>query len=145
MSSSEFSAELRPDRRLRALVLATGAMLALVGAAALATLPWPGTARLLAGGLWVLGAGAELLRLGRVYRRFTAYRVYENGQVALLAAHGVRRTGVLAPGSVVSGRIAWLRIRAGGGPAWAELLAGERRESQQWRRFHVIFRHLDPC
>ena len=48
----------------------------------------------------------------------------------------------LLPGSVVTSGWAWLRLGEAGGPDYAELLRGDMRQSHDWRRFQVIWRHI---
>ena len=45
-------------------------------------------------------------------------------------------------GSLLLRRTAWIRIQSERGEVFAELLRGKCRRSVNWRRLHVIWRHI---
>ena len=55
---------------------------------------------------------------------------------------GEWRTASLLSGSLVLPGVAWLRISVGTGPAYGELLTGNPRKNEDWRRLLVIWRHI---
>ncbi len=144
MSSSTYSAEIRLDRRLRRVVLISGLMLAMTGGGLILLLPigMPGKVAGLLG--WLCWSGRELLTYWRVYGRWSALKLFADGETKLIGCDECCAATVL-PGSIVLSEMAWLRIRAENGDVWGELVAGNHRESKDWRRFQVIFRHLNTC
>ena len=144
-SSVRYSSEILPERKLRRIVLGSGAVLALLGAGVLATLPLPIAVTIPAAALCLGVSAAHCLRLHLRYRRIAAYRLYADGSAEIVRTDGRRLIGRLAPGTFLLPKLAWLRIRAPGGGDVAELVAGDARRSQQWRRFQVICRHVAAC
>jgi len=144
MSSSTYSAEIRLDRRLRRVVLISGLGLALAGAGLVMLLPLGLPARLLVLLGWLLWSGRELLTYCRVYGRWSACKLSADGEIKLIGDDECC-TATLLPGSIVLSEVAWLRLRAENGDVWGELVAGKHRESKDWRRLQVIFRHLNTC
>lgn len=143
-SSATYWTSIRPDWRLRALVIASGTIFLLAGLALIAGLPVPGPARGAAIVLWTAWAARELRVHLRAYRRWSGYRIAADGDIGLL--HGSREhRGRLLPGCVVLPGVAWLRLAGQGGPAWGELVRRDSRESEAWRRLQVIFRHRHTC
>ena len=80
----------------------------------------------------------------RVYGRWSALKLSADGESRLFGCEETCAVTVL-PGSIVLPELAWLRIRAENGDTWGELVAGNHRQSKEWRRFQVIFRHLNTC
>jgi hypothetical protein len=126
-------------------VLGSGVLLALTALLLIVSLPieplWAGCCIV----AWLLLSGTELLLLQQGYRRARRYRLDIDGSIVIYRRDGGRDIGRYAVGSVVLANWAWLRIVAGDGSSWAEPLRGSVRESQQWRRFQVICRHLAAC
>lgn len=147
MSSSTFSAAVRLHKRLRRIVLISGCMLALTGLGLILLLPFAGLSlplKAVVAAAWTIWSGRELLTHWRVYGRWSVLTLYANGATELLGKQESCAARVL-PGSIVLPDIAWLRIRAENGDIWGELVAADSRESEEWRRFQVIFRHLNTC
>ena len=92
--------------------------------------------------LWLLSSGRELFVITSGYKRFRCIRIYETGELQLLDANGNWCNAKALSGSIVLRRFAWLRLAPQGGRPYAELLCRERSESEAWRRFQVIWRHL---
>jgi hypothetical protein len=136
---------LESDGRLRAAVLGSGAVFAATGIVLILTLPidaaWA-TGCVVA---WLLLTGTELLLMHRAYARAGRYRLGVDGSIVVYRRDGGRENGRFAAGSVVLANWAWLRIVCRDGSSWGELLRGSARESEQWRRFQVICRHLAAC
>ncbi len=126
-------------------MLGSGVAFALLGAGVFATLPLPIGLRLLAAAIWLIGSVASCVRLGRRYRGIAGYRVYQDGTAEIVRADGRRVAGRLIAGTFLLPGLAWLRVGVAGSGPVAELVAGNLRTSQQWRRFQVICRHLAAC
>ena len=144
MSSSIYSAEIRPHKRLRRIVLLSGLILSLIGVIVIVLLPisLAGRAVMVAG--WFFWTGRELLTYWQVYGRWIGYSLSAEGEVQVLGRSENCSANVI-PGSIVLAEVAWLRLQAENGDKWGELLAGNHRKSEEWRRFQVIFRHLNTC
>jgi len=140
-SSTGYSACLVPDRRLRAAVSGSAIALYAGGLLAVSVLPVAGAGRLAIGVAVVAAAAAEAVRL-RGCHRVRAITLRPDRSATLLREDGARLHGRLAAGSVVRGRLAWLRIAIAGVPCHVELLAGKCSENNDWRRLQVIWRHV---
>jgi hypothetical protein len=142
MSLNAYSAILTPDPWLRIIVLTSGRLLCAAGVVMILTLD-VGPALRGAGALGWLGLGYfELRRTIRGYSYCVAIRVRCGGQIEVQNADHEWVPGVLQSGSLVLRKIAWLRVRSGGGPPCSELLRGDARTSHDWRRLQVIWRHI---
>ena len=144
-SSDRYSSEILPEPGLRHVVLGSGLAFALLGAGVLATLPVPMAVRALAAVLWLCGSLANVWRILSTYRGIAGFRLYSDGSAELIRPDGRRVVGQLAPGTFVLRRLAWFRVSVPGRGTVAELVAGDPRSSQQWRRFQVICRHVAAC
>jgi hypothetical protein len=69
-------------------------------------------------------------------------RMSAGGELLLLDPLGNWHTARLLPGSVLLRRIGWIRLETGIGQRCAELVRGSCRESDDWRRLQVIWRHI---
>ena len=147
MSSSTFSAAIRLHSRLRHIVLISGIILALTGSGLILLLPFAGLSlpgKVVVAVAWIIWSGRELLTHWRVYGRWSVLTLQEHGEIELFGKQE-SCTAKILPGSIVLPGIAWLRIRAENGQIWGELVVADPRESEEWRRFQVIFRHLNTC
>ncbi len=142
-SSTRYSSEILPDSRLR-LAVAASASLCLLLAPALGAMLTPGWRVPAAASVFALTA-VELARLLRSQRAARRYRLYGDGAIEVVAADGGLSLASLASGSVLLPGVAWLRIRAAGGRAWGELIAGNPRKNKDWRRLCVILRLSAAC
>jgi hypothetical protein len=140
VSSRSYATELIPDPRLRRFVLAAGSLTSLAGCLVAATLPagW----RPVAACAWLAVCLVEARQLLGGYRRYRRIRIDAAGTAALETAEGSWVVASIRPGSVVLGTIAWLRFDVPGAAGLAELVRGKPGESEAWRRFQVIWRHL---
>ena len=145
MSSSRYCSTIRPENRLRSVVLGLGFLLFAVGSGTILTLPlavhWRAAMLL----LWVAIAAVETALLLRAYCRYACYRLYADGTIEMTTRAGDHRLGRFAAGSVILPGIAWLRIRPAVGPAWGELIAGNSRKNKEWRRLQVVCRLVGAC
>lgn len=145
MSSSTFSAAINPERRLRRVVLFAAIVLAFLGAGLIMDFPIASSSRLILVSGWLVYSLAEAMRIATAYGNTLSYRIDADGSMDVLKADGGRQMAELAAGSFVLPRVAWLRVRTDSGAVWGELLVGNARENQQWRRFQVICRHRRAC
>ena len=142
MSSTGYSTVLRPDPRLRMLVLLGTAFAVSAGLLVIATLPAAGFTRLGAGMCWLAVVGWKIARLVRGWRRCEVLGIASDGTVTIQGREGPDVAGRLCAGSLVLARVAWLRFETPDGYRWAEPAAGNPRECDAWRRLRVIWRHL---
>ena len=142
MASTAYSAELRPDFRLRRFVLTSGIVLHGIGFVILATQPWTPALRLLAVTAWCLASYCELARLRRGWQRCFGIRLSACGAVAVRNRDGEWLPADLLDGCVLLRRYGWIRLRLADGSRVQELCSGERRADHDWRRLHVIWRHV---
>ncbi len=141
MSLHTYSSTLRPERRLRIIVLASALCLTLAGIAILCTIPTDTFARaaLLAG--WCGLSAREFVRQASSFANLRALRIDARGSIVIVGAHDAGLSATLLPGSVVLSRYAWLRCRSASGRVITELFRGATRGSSDWRRLQVIWRH----
>ena len=142
MSSTEYSAELRPDPRMRVLVLASGTSFAALGLVMLALIDANSFPRAILGLAWLVHTGRALWCTVIAYTRNGILRVSAGGETAVRTGSDAWEPAQLCSGSIVLPQLAWLRITAANGTRYAELLHGCRRKSEDWRRFQVIWRHI---
>ena len=142
MSSREFSSELTPDPALNRLLLVAALLTMSLGILIILYLPVDDMLRM-AGVLgWSLVAGREIVELASSHKRFTRLRVFADGSVQLLARDGEWQPAAFNRNCVVLSGLAWLNLPLAGGGRYRALLRGDARESKQWRRLQVIWRHL---
>ena len=142
MSSITYWAELHPETRLRRLVLVSGVLL-LAGGVVMVSLIDGSTAWKIAGGsVWTGVSGYRLWQLGHAYAVNGILRLGADGSLEIEGLDGRRHAATLDSGSFVLQRFAWLRISPSTGTAYGELVRGNARESEEWRRFQVIWRHI---
>ena len=142
MSSSTFSAELHPDPRLRQLVLGSGLLLGTIGLPLIASLGIAVSVRSVLAAVWLIVFARQWLQFRNAYIRNGILRVDSDAEISCRRSTGSWEPLELLPGSVVTSRWAWLRLAEADGPVYAELLRGEIRQSHDWRRFQVIWRHI---
>ena len=126
-------------------MLGSGLLFALAGAGVFLTLPLPIVVTVPAAILWLCVSVASCIGLRRKYGRIAGYRLYADGSAEIVRADGRRIVGRIAPGTFLLPRLAWLRVSTPGSGRVAELISGDARAGQQWRRFQVICRHLAAC
>lgn len=144
-SSTIFCARIRADAVARRSVLASGATLALAACVLLVQLPVAWHLRAAAAVLWCIGSGFEVWRCWRSQRDVAGFRLHADGSVDIAAPDGTVTSGRLASGTVALGNLAWLRCRGACGRVHAELISRNAQESDDWRRFRVICRHVAAC
>ena len=142
MSSTAFLAEIYPEAGLRRVVGVSGLILAALGMAAIALATVPIAVRLPACLAWGVYSGLELRSLRRGWRRCHGIRIEAGGDMEVRDACGTWRPARLANGSVLLRHYGWLRLVTLDGVHVQELLRGHCRRSRDWRRLHVIWRHV---
>ena len=140
MSSSAYEAELLPDDRLRAGLLAFACAAILAGLLLVSMLPVAAVPQGALALCWLLASILELVAFLRGMRRIYRIRIRGDGSVLAVGRRGTLHPLLLLPGSVVLDRIAWLRLRFDDGLDCGELLTGDGAENEQWRRLLVIWR-----
>lgn len=116
--------------------------LALGGIAVIAGLEVPLALRACGIAAWTIVLGAQLHALRRGWSDCNALRVYPDGTVTVRSPDGAWSPGRLEPDGVLLRRWAWVRLRKGSGRPFAEPLRGTCRQSREWRRLQVIWRHI---
>ena len=142
MSSNAYFAEFRPDLVLRRFVQWTAAAVGAVGVAVIAGLEAPFSIRFGGAALWLAILVAQLRSLRCGWSSCAGFRVHADGTVAVLGPDGEWCRGQLEPDGVLLRRWGWIRIRTGSGRPFAEPLRGSCRDSREWRRLQVIWRHV---
>lgn len=142
MSSNAYSSCLKPDPWLRIAVVISAQMLIFAGLVLILTLSLNAAVRGIACVLWAVYGRFELLRLRRGYESCHEIRLLAGGDALVLTGTGQWLPGVLLSGSVLLRNFAWLRLRIADGSEVVELLRGDGRQCQDWRRLQVIWRHI---
>jgi hypothetical protein len=112
------------------------------GAVLILRLPLPPMALLLGSVAWLTLSVWELRRFGQITGRCRRLRVAADSGFQLLDANGAWQSGRLLPGSLLLRHFGWIRVAHGGGQVSAQLFRGHCRESEDWRRLQVIWRHI---
>ena len=121
-------------------MLGSGALLALFGVIPILTLDLATPLRSASVLAWLAYSAAELGRMARTYARVSGFRLDSALEFEMLGRGGRWLPASLAPGSIVLDRAIWLRYRNSEGRASAELVTGNGRESQDFRRLKVLLR-----
>ena len=139
---NSYWAELHPENRLRRLVLGSGVLLLAGGVAMVSLIDGPTAWKVAGGVIWSGISVYRLWQLGHAYAENGILRVGADGSLEVEGLDGRWHAATLGGGSFALQRFAWLRISPSNGTAYAELLRGSARESEEWRRFQVIWRHI---
>ena len=142
MSSNAYSSCLTPDPWLRIVVLTSGRLLVAAGLVPILTFDLAAAIRAAACLVWVVAGRHELMGIERGFESLNAVRLSSGGEIAVLNNDQQWLPVTLQTGSVVLRNLAWLRLQAANGDTFVELLRGNARQSHQWRRFQVIWRHI---
>lgn len=142
MSSNTYSACLNPDPFLRLVVVTSGRILATIGFILIVTFDLHVLMRVIAGLMWGALSYLELRQVHRGFKTFGAIRVFPGGVILLQNNDQEWIPAELLTGSLLLRKFGWLRLCSADGCRYAELLRGDARESHQWRRLQVIWRHI---
>ena len=142
LSSNTYSACLKPDPWLRILVVTSGRCLAAAGLLLILTLDLAALLRAVASFAWLIVLRFEIERVRLGFRAIVAIRVSTGGEVAVLNTDQEWVPCVLLTGSMVLQNLAWLRLKTATGHTVVDLLRGDARRCNEWRRLQVIWRHI---
>jgi len=146
VSSNAYYAEISPDPCLRRIVLASGVLLALAGIPLIITLPVALSVRVAAVGVWLALAITETIRGRRAWHTCHALRFFPGGAVAVLLPGPNWQPARLVSGGILLRKMGWIRLEValpnGRKQVLGELLRGNCRKSDDWRRLQVIWRHI---
>jgi len=142
VSSNRFSSTLQPDPWLRILVLTSGRLLLAAGLILILVMEVSVALRALAGLIWTASGYHELRSLQAGFDNLRAIRLFSDGAVEVLGNEQEWVPAEVQTGCIVLQNLAWLRLRAANGAQFVELLRGDTRRSQNWRRLQVIWRHV---
>ena len=146
MSSTAYFAEIRPDPGLRRIVLASGAVLAVAGVPLIQVLPAAPEIRALATFMWLALAARELSRARLAWNSCHAMRFFADGTVVVGIPGQIWQPAALLSGGVLLRNLGWIRLLVtlptGQKLVLGEFLRGNGRESDDWRRLQVIWRHI---
>jgi hypothetical protein len=123
-------------------VLGSGLLLGAIGLPLIASLGIALSVRSVLAAVWLIVFARQWLRFRHAYIRNGILRLDSDGEISCRRSPGNWEPLVLLPGSVVTSGWAWLRLSEAHGPDYAELLRGDIRQSHDWRRFQVIWRHI---
>lgn len=90
--------------------------------------------------LWLVRCLLELRSQVRGASRIDRIRICPTGSLEGLSGRGTVEPLTLLSGSVVLSRVAWLRLRLNDGLQYGELLTGNPRRDEQWRRLQLNWR-----
>ena len=114
----------------------------MVGVVVILQLPIDLWVRLAACAIWVVTSVIEHRRIRRGWAECRGLRFDAEGEIASLGVDGKWRPAQCESGSVLLGKVGWIRLRDQRGAVFGELLTGDARESPDWRRLQVIWRHV---
>lgn len=141
MSSAKYVADLQPDPLMRRVVLLTALLAGAAGILVLYGLPIDPSLRVLVMAAWVVWLAWNARQRRAAERQLQRIRLFADGTLALLGTDGRWTPATVAAQSTVLDRLAWLQFNLASGRSHAELLRGNARESKDWRRLQVIWRH----
>jgi len=121
-------------------VLGSALFLNLLGWLPILTLPWPAGMRTALGAGWTVLGGLEYLAGWRVVRHVAGYSLHPDDGLTLHFTDGTGLAAEVMPGTVVLGRMIWLRFRDARGRVGAELIPGCPRRQADFRRALVVLR-----
>jgi hypothetical protein len=142
VSSNTYSATLNPDPWLRIVVLTSGRLLIAAGLVIILTLELAPLLRAIGSLVWVGNGCLELRQLQQGFDACRGIRIDSNGEIAILNIDQEWQPATLQTGSLLLRKLGWLRLRSASGQNILELVRGDARQSQNWRRLQVIWRHI---
>lgn len=142
MSSNTYSARLFPDPWLRIIVLISGRLLIAAGLVLILTMATDVVLRAAGCLVWAISGYRELQRLQRGFDVCRAIRIDSDGEAAILNQDQEWQPATLQTGSMLLRNMGWLRVQSANGQYFLELVRGNARQSQEWRRLQVIWRHI---
>ena len=142
MSRSAYVANLKPDRRLRLWLIAAVLLAIAAGVWTVSNLAISAELRWLGGMGWTLAVAGRAGLVLAAQLRCRQLNVHADGSVLLQDQSGGWQAATFRNGTVVLSGLAWLDLRTDDGRGYSALFRGNCRESEQWRRLQVIWRHM---
>lgn len=130
---------IRPDPRVADLVATAGGLALAAGLAVSLHLSTAPLVRAAVAVAWLVAGGIELARFQRAVRRYRAVR-FDAGLARGICRNGMTESVAPLPGTVVTARFAWLRLRTPDGRPALVALTRQSAGSEAWRRLRVQFR-----
>jgi hypothetical protein len=90
--------------------------------------------------LWLVRCLLEMRSRVKALSRIDRIRICPTGSLEAVSGNGKVESLMLLSGSMVLSRVAWLRFRLDDGLQYGELLLGNPRRDEQWRRLQLIWR-----
>jgi hypothetical protein len=90
--------------------------------------------------LWLVRCLLEMRSQVKALSRIDRIRICPTGSLEAVSGNGKVESLMLLSGSMVLSRVAWLRFRLDDGLQYGELLLGNPRRDEQWRRLQLIWR-----
>ena len=118
----------------------SGAAAAIAGFSLIIHMPVNGLWRASFAVCWLVHSGFEMFIRARAASRIAGIQIDSSGEFLVADHRGCTEPVRLLAGSIVLGRIAWLRFRFEDGHKYAELLCGNVVKDPQWHRFQLIWR-----
>ena len=143
MSSAKYVAELQPDSLMRLVTLLATWLAGAAGVTVLCGLPVDPLLRVGAIAAWITWVACNGMRRRAAEQGLQRIRLFADGSAALLRPDGSWTPAMLGADSTVLAGLAWLHFNAEAGLPHTELLRGNSRESEDWRRLQVIWRHRE--
>lgn len=134
-----YAVQIKPDPRLRRLLLACGALLYALGAALLIGLPLALLPKFALLAAWLAHGAVEWRRQARGYRRVAGIRIRESGALDCIDSRGKQEPAGLMGGSFVLRRLAWLRLNFADGSHYGELLSGDAQRHPAWHGLQLTW------
>ena len=142
MSSNSYSACLTPDPWLRIVVAISGCLLIAVGLTLILVLGIGVALRSVGCLVWLAIGWFDLRRLEQGFDTHKAIRFDSNGETFILDNDENWVPARLLTGSILTRKLGWIRLKDQSGQVFLELIRGDARQSQNWRRLQVIWRHI---
>jgi hypothetical protein len=139
MSSIILETRLEPDRRLRFLLLGSSLLILLTGVILVLQLPVGPWLRALIVVIWIADVCRQMARLCAGMARVTRLSLDSSGRIIAAGPDGDLQKLTLLAGSVVTARLAWLRLRFPDDSVYAELLCGDAGCDPHWHRLQLIW------
>jgi len=117
----------------------SAALAAIGGFALILHLPLGAALRALFAVLWIVHSVRELRLWSDGAARVARIRFNQKGDVRVTDNAGLAVPVELLGGTLVTRRMAWIRIRFADGRRYGELLRGNAVEDPQWHRFQLIW------
>jgi hypothetical protein len=92
--------------------------------------------------VWVAIGRFELRRLTQGFETCRVIRIDSSGEITILDNDDKWVPARLLTGSVLLRKLGWMRLQDQSGQIFLELIRGDARQSQDWRRLQVIWRHI---